>query len=176
MKKCVLVVLMGLCLVVSACSKKGAVQEEDINPEEVSTASQEDMSIDSEEFTNEPVIRGNKAENIAELSIIFFDFDSSSITGTELSTVKSNATYLKNNPNVNVVVEGYCDERGTTEYNLALGQRRALKVKEYYVQMGISPARIATVSYGEEMPLDKRSNEAGWARNRRAETKILVNK
>ena len=175
MKKYVLVVLMGLCLVVSACSKKGAVQEEDINPEEVSAIS-EDISVDSEEFTNEPVIRGNNVESISELSIIFFDFDSSSITGTELSTIKSNATYLKNNSNVNVVVEGYCDERGTTEYNLALGQRRALKVKEYYVQMGISPARIATVSYGEEMPLDKRSNEAGWARNRRAETKILVNK
>ncbi len=175
MKKYVLVVLMGLCLVVSACSKKGAVQEEDINPEEVSTTS-EDISVDSEEFTNEPVIRGNNVESVSELSIIFFDFDSSSITGTELSTIKSNATYLKNNSNVNVVVEGYCDERGTTEYNLALGQRRALKVKEYYVQMGISPARIATVSYGEEMPLDKRSNEAGWARNRRAETKILVNK
>lgn len=175
MKKYVLVVLMGLCLVVSACSKKGAVQEEDINPEEVS-ATTEDISVDSEEFTNEPVIRGNNVESVSELSIIFFDFDSSNITGTELSTIKSNATYLKNNSNVNVVVEGYCDERGTTEYNLALGQRRALKVKEYYVQMGISPARIATVSYGEEMPLDKRSNEAGWARNRRAETKILVNK
>ena len=59
---------------------------------------------------------------------------------------------------------------------MALGQKRALKVKEYYVQMGISPARIATVSYGEELPLDKRSNEAGWARNRRAETKVLSNK
>ena len=174
MKKYVLVVLMGLCLVVSACSKKGEVQEESINPEEVSSS--QEVSIDSEEFANEPVVRGNKVENVAELSIIFFGFDSSNVTGTELATLKSNVAYLKNNPNVNVVVEGHCDERGTTEYNLALGQKRALKVKEYYVQMGIAPARIATVSYGEEMPLDKRSNEAGWARNRRAETKVLVNK
>ena len=175
MKKYVLVILMGLCLVVSACSKKGTVQEEDINPEDVSTT-QEELSVDSEEFANEPVIRGNKVANIAELSIIFFDFDSSNITGSELATLKANVAYLKKNPNINVVVEGHCDERGTTEYNLALGQKRALKVKEYYVQMGIAPARIATVSYGEEMPLDKRSNEAGWARNRRAETKVLVNK
>ena len=165
---------MGMCLVVSACSKKGEVQEEDINPENIST--QEEISVDSEEFANEPIIRGNKTDSIADLSTIFFGFDSSNITGTELNTLKSNVTYLKNNPNVNIIVEGHCDERGTTEYNLALGQKRALKVKEYYVQMGIAPARIATVSYGEEMPLDKRSNEAAWAKNRRAETKVLVNK
>lgn len=177
MKKYVLVVLMGLCLVVSACSKKGNVQEEDINPENVPLQTQEDeVTIDSEEFANEPTIRGNKVNSVAELAIIFFGFDSSNITGAELGTLKSNVAYLKNNPNVNVVIEGHCDERGTTEYNLALGQKRALKVKEYYVQMGIAPARIATVSYGEEMPLDKRSNEAGWARNRRAETKILGDK
>lgn len=173
MKRYVLVVLMGLCLVVSACSKKGNVQEENINPENVSG---QEVTIDSEEFANEPTLRGSQVNSVAELSIIFFGFDSSNITGAELGTLKANVAYLKNNPSINVVVEGHCDERGTTEYNLALGQKRALKVKEYYVQMGISPARIATVSYGEELPLDKRSNEAGWARNRRAETKVLSNK
>ncbi len=90
--------------------------------------------------------------------------------------MKANSNFLKNNPKVNIVIEGHCDERGTTEYNLALGQRRAVKVKEYYVQLGIAPNRIATVSYGEEMPADKRNNEAGWAKNRRAETKVIVNK
>ena len=174
MKRYVLVVLMGLCLTISACSKKGNVQEEDINPENVST--QQEVTIDSEEFANEPTIRGSQVSSIADLATIFFGFDSSNITGAELGTLKSNVVYLKNNPSVNVVVEGHCDERGTTEYNLALGQKRALKVKEYYVQMGIAPARIATVSYGEELPLDKRNNEAGWARNRRAETKVLSNK
>lgn len=173
MKRYVLVVLMGLCLVVSACSKKGNVQEENINPENVSG---QEVTIDSEEFANEPTLRGSQVNSVADLSIIFFGFDSSNITGAELGTLKANVAYLKNNPGINVVVEGHCDERGTTEYNLALGQKRALKVKEYYVQMGISPARIATVSYGEELPLDKRSNEAGWARNRRAETKVLSNK
>lgn len=174
MKSYVLVFLMGLCLTISACSKKGNVQEEDINPENVST--QQEVTIDSEEFANEPTIRGSQVSSVADLAIIFFGFDSSNITGAELGTLKSNVVYLKNNPSINVVVEGHCDERGTTEYNLALGQKRALKVKEYYVQMGIAPARIATVSYGEEMPLDKRNNEAGWARNRRAETKVLSNK
>ena len=171
MKKYVLVVLMGLCLVVSACSKKGTVQEEDINPENISSG--EEIDVDSEDFATEPTVRGNQASSISELSMIFFGFDSNNITGKELATLKLNALYLKNNPDIKVVVEGHCDERGTTEYNLALGQKRALKVKEYYVQMGVAPARIATVSYGEEMPLDKRSNEAGWARNRRAETKVL---
>lgn len=174
MKSYVLVFLMGLCLTISACSKKGNVQEEDINPENVST--QQEVTIDSEEFANEPTIRGSQVSSVVDLAIIFFGFDSSNITGAELGTLKSNVVYLKNNPSINVVVEGHCDERGTTEYNLALGQKRALKVKEYYVQMGIAPARIATVSYGEEMPLDKRNNEAGWARNRRAETKVLSNK
>lgn len=174
MKSYVLVFLMGLCLTISACSKKGNVQEEDINPENVST--QQEVTIDSEEFANEPTTRGSQVSSVADLAIIFFGFDSSNITGAELGTLKSNVVYLKNNPSINVVVEGHCDERGTTEYNLALGQKRALKVKEYYVQMGIAPARIATVSYGEEMPLDKRNNEAGWARNRRAETKVLSNK
>ena len=72
------------------------------------------------------------------------------------------------------MVEGHCDDRRTVEYNLSLGQRRAVKVKEYYTQLGIVSNRIATISYGEEKPVDTRSNESAWSKNRRAETKAMV--
>jgi peptidoglycan-associated lipoprotein len=90
-----------------------------------------------------------------------------------LDALKENASYLLNNADINVIVEGHCDERGTVEYNLSLGQKRAVKVKEYYVQLGVKANRVATISYGEEKPVDPRNNESAWAKNRRAETKII---
>ena len=107
------------------------------------------------------------------METIYFAFDSSAVSDRFMDTIKNNVKYLKDNPKANVVIEGHCDERGTTEYNLALGQKRAVKVKELYVQLGIKPKRIVTMSYGKEMPADKRHNEAAWAKNRRAETKLI---
>ncbi|MFA7074187.1 MAG: peptidoglycan-associated lipoprotein Pal [Endomicrobiaceae bacterium] len=174
MKRYLVFGLLSLFLVISACAKKQTVAPEEMESAEQETAVTAD--VDSPEFAQEPSIREGSIDSKSALSTIYFSLDSSNVGAEALDTLKANSNFLKNNPKVNIVIEGHCDERGTTEYNLALGQRRAVKVKEYYVQLGIAPNRIATVSYGEEMPADKRSNEAGWAKNRRAETKVIVNK
>ena len=169
MKRYLVFGLLSLCLVVSACAKKQTVA-----PENDQIAVEEpQITVEDIKFTEEPSIRDANIEEKTALETVYFNLDSSSIDGASMNILKDNEKYLKANPTVNIVVEGHCDERGTTEYNLALGQRRALKIKEYYVQLGIAPNRIATISYGEEMPAVKMSSESAWAKNRRAETKIL---
>ncbi|MFP4040497.1 MAG: peptidoglycan-associated lipoprotein Pal [Desulfosudaceae bacterium] len=103
---------------------------------------------------------------------IHFDFDKSSLTAEAREILRSKAAWLRNNPDTEVVIEGHCDERGTAEYNLALGDRRANSAKEYLVDMGIEDSRLETVSYGEEEPLDSSSTEEAWEKNRRAEFDI----
>ncbi len=174
MKNFLLVGFLGLCLIASACAKKQTVSpEEELDQTGTEVSDMNAALMEPEQFSQEPSIRGTETESTAALSTIYFSFDSSAISADVLNAIKENVKFLKKNEKVNIVIEGHCDERGTTEYNLALGQKRAIKVKEYYVQMGINPNRIATVSYGEEMPADKRHNEAGWAKNRRAETKVI---
>jgi peptidoglycan-associated lipoprotein len=133
----------------------------------------ETVVIDAASFSEEPSLRA-EAQNISGLRVAHFNFDSNALTRDAMRILQSNAEYLRANPNVNIVVEGHCDNRGTVAYNLALGQRRAMKVKEYYVQLGISAGRIATISYGEEQPIDMGENEIAWAKNRRAETKTIA--
>jgi peptidoglycan-associated lipoprotein len=101
---------------------------------------------------------------------VFFDFDKSDIKSDSAETLKRQAAWMKSNPNVTVIVEGHCDERGTREYNLALGERRANSVREYLISLGVSAARIETISYGKERPAVTGSNEAAWAQNRRGVT------
>jgi peptidoglycan-associated lipoprotein len=98
---------------------------------------------------------------------IYFDFDQATIRSDQFSTLEHNADYLKNNPSARVVIEGNCDERGTNEYNLALGERRALSAKAYLVELGIEEHRIRTVSFGEERPLFFGQDEFSFAQNRR---------
>jgi len=83
-------------------------------------------------------------------------------------TLRRKAQYMRENPDLKVVIEGHCDERGTNEYNLALGDRRANSAKIFLSDLGISSSRMTTISYGEERPVDARSNEEAWAKNRRA--------
>ncbi len=99
---------------------------------------------------------------------IFFDFDRSDIRADQRGTVDQLATWLQNNPGVALTIEGHADERGTREYNLALGERRANSVREYLVARGISDSRLNTISYGKERPAVLGSNEYAWAQNRRA--------
>jgi peptidoglycan-associated lipoprotein len=106
-----------------------------------------------------------------DLKTIVFDYDSAKLSDEALATLKSNAEALKNYPDIDVLVAGNCDERGTVAYNLALGQKRAKQVRDYYVQLGVDGKRVATISYGKEQPLCSDSTEECWARNRRAETK-----
>jgi peptidoglycan-associated lipoprotein len=103
---------------------------------------------------------------------VFFDFDKSAIKAEGQTTLQRQAEWLKKYPNVTVTIEGHCDERGTREYNLALGERRATAVRNALVALGIPAARMKTISYGKERPAVLGSNEAAWAQNRRGVTVI----
>lgn len=103
---------------------------------------------------------------------VFFAFDSSELTGLARRTLDRQAGWLRQYSDVNVTIEGHADERGTREYNLALGDRRANAAKNYLVALGISANRIDTISYGKERPVDGRSNEEAWALNRRSVTTL----
>jgi peptidoglycan-associated lipoprotein len=101
---------------------------------------------------------------------VFFDFDRYDLKPEALAQLERQAAWLKSYPQVTVVIEGHCDERGTREYNLALGERRANAARNYLVALGIDPNRIQTISYGKERPAVLGSNESAWAQNRRAVT------
>jgi len=103
---------------------------------------------------------------------VFFDFDKSVIKAEGAKTLERQAAWLKKYPDVTVTVEGHADERGTREYNLALGERRAAAVKNFLVALGVDPGRIATISYGKERPAAIGHNEAAWAQNRRGVTVV----
>ena len=104
-----------------------------------------------------------------DLSRIYFDFDRSEIKSDYKKTMDGNAAWLKKNKDAKVVIEGHCDERGTEEYNVALGQHRAKAAKDYLTSAGIAGDRLSTKSYGEEKPLETCHNESCWWKNRRAE-------
>lgn len=101
--------------------------------------------------------------------IVFFEYDSDEITPTAEDKLNTKALVLRSNPNVRLRIEGHCDQRGSTEYNLALGQRRAEAVRAYLVNLGIDGNRLSTISYGKERPLVEGEGEDSFARNRRAE-------
>jgi peptidoglycan-associated lipoprotein len=112
-----------------------------------------------------------KAKNLFLYEDAYFAYDSSDLSAAAQAVLKRKAAWLKANPAVAIVVEGHCDNRGTTEYNLALGDRRAVKARGFLVDLGIDPARITSVSYGEELAADG-MDEAVWARDRRAHVRI----
>jgi peptidoglycan-associated lipoprotein len=99
---------------------------------------------------------------------VLFEFDSYDLRGNARDVLRGNADWLKSNSSARIEVEGHCDERGTSEYNLALGARRSQTAKDYLVSLGISPERISTISYGEEIPVCTEPNENCWRQNRRA--------
>lgn len=112
-------------------------------------------------------------ELVATGDTVYFALDSFSLDGVAQSTLDRQAALLLKSGGINVTIEGHTDERGTREYNLALGERRATSVKDYLVAYGINPGRIRTISYGEERPAVTGSNESAWARNRRAVTVVV---
>ncbi|WP_022668215.1 peptidoglycan-associated lipoprotein Pal [Desulfospira joergensenii] len=100
---------------------------------------------------------------------IHFEYDSSALTSMAKMILKEKAAWLEANPSVSVTIQGHCDDRGTTEYNLALGERRASAVKNFLSDLGVPKSRLNTVSYGEERPLDPAQTEEAWRKNRRAQ-------
>ena len=106
--------------------------------------------------------------------VIYFEYDSDQLTGEAEGRLRTKATILRANPTVEIRIAGHADERGSTEYNLALGQRRAEGVKNFLTGYGLEGSRIATVSYGEEQPAVQGTDESAWSRNRRAEFEMTA--
>jgi len=124
------------------------------------------------------ILAGEEAEAGGEsrelmFSPVYFALDMSDLSPETRSTLGSHAEMLKANPGVSLMIEGHCDERGTIEYNLALGERRATSVKNYLVNLGVPASRLYTISYGKERPANPGHSEAAWAENRRAEFRII---
>lgn len=108
------------------------------------------------------------------LETVYFDFDSSELGDATLRVLEANAAWLRSNPRFGVVVEGHCDERGTTEYNLSLSRRRAAAVRDHLVRLGIDATRLELLPYGEERPAVDGRTESAWAKNRRAEFRLVT--
>jgi peptidoglycan-associated lipoprotein len=117
-------------------------------------------------------VPGSQADFVASVTsdTVYFDTDRYDIDSGDAATLRSQAQWLARYPGTRITIEGHCDERGTRDYNLALGERRASAARTYLIGVGVDPSRIVTVSYGKERPLALGSDEASWARNRRAVT------
>jgi len=168
-----LFVLAVVGLVACGGSKETVEFPPDPFPEPETTAQQ--PVADS--VVTEPEPRATFEEEPARdplvLQTINYEFDKSALTPTARAILAENARLLQQYPDTNIRIEGHCDERGTVEYNLALGERRARSAKDYLVNFGISPSRITIISYGKERPIDPRHTPEAWAKNRRAEFVIL---
>jgi peptidoglycan-associated lipoprotein len=167
---------MVVVLVATGCpKKKGATVDTDAPPPVRPPAQEAPPPADTEvrqdpwddaRPTTEAI---PEPEPSGRLATIYFDYDSSELTPTAIATLRENAQWLKGRDPVVVAVEGHCDERGTIEYNLALGERRAKEVRDYLVTLGIGRDRVRIVSYGEERPARPGHDESAWSQNRRAE-------
>jgi peptidoglycan-associated lipoprotein len=164
--------LLGLVLIVAVaagCAKKKSEVSIDTPYEEE----------DAEVFTPETTRGGEGLPDIDQerllwdpatgLQPVYFAFDSYALRADARETLQDNASKIMQAPGALIQIEGHCDERGTQEYNLALGEKRALAVRDYLIQLGVSGDRLVTISYGEEYPAVIGSNEAAWAQNRRCE-------
>lgn len=177
-----LMVLAFSLAIFSGCAEKQAVVKDEAVQEQKAATPQAAPVTDDEAArqAKEAALRAQAAKDAAakrnaaaltdlNLQNIYFDFDKSSIRPDAREILKANAEIFTKNSAAKIVVEGYCDERGTTEYNMALGERRAQEAKQYLINLGINASRIETISYGEEKPLDPNSTEEAWAQNRRAQ-------
>jgi len=151
-------------IALAACSKKP--------PAELPPAPGGDTGAETGAATPGGPVKGSQEDFVASVSSdrIFFGLDQYDVDAEDQATLQSQAAWLQQNPNVRVTIEGHCDERGTRDYNIALGERRANAAKNYLASLGIDPGRITTVSYGKERPAALGSDESAWAQNRRAVT------
>ena len=141
-----------------------------------SSSSESDVSSEGTitETSGSGIVSGSQEDLIVNVGDrVFFGYDSSDLDSDALELLQDQVAWLKQNADVSVTIEGHCDERGTREYNLALGEKRAQAVKNYLIGLGINPDRISTISYGKERPAVVGSNDGAWAQNRRSVT--LVN-
>ncbi len=165
-------VLMVLFLAACATTPKDSADSSGSG----SSSSGSDVSSEGTitETTGSGIVSGSQEDLIVNVGDrVFFGYDSSDLDSDALELLQDQVAWLKQNSDVSVTIEGHCDERGTREYNLALGEKRAQAVKNYLIGLGINPDRVSTISYGKERPAVVGSNDGAWAQNRRSVT--LVN-
>jgi peptidoglycan-associated lipoprotein len=158
-------------LLASACAPK-AVRKADDGSNKKTAQGAADKAQVPEIETTEASIRGGEFASVEGIEPIYFEYDSATLSPKALDALKANAESLKTHPTWEVLVAGFCDERGTVEYNLALGQKRAKEVREYYMRLGVPAKSVATISYGKEQQVCSESTDECWAKNRRAETRV----
>lgn len=141
--------------------------------EEKKKIEEERLSAIMETEAQPLAVRETEVKTATALEDIYFDFNKYDIRTDGREILQQNAEWLQKNPDAKIQIEGHCDERGTTEYNLALGERRAMSVKKYLISLGISAERLYTISYGEELPIDPGHNEDAWVKNRRGHFLII---
>ena len=177
----ILLLVIFVAFLAPSCGKKEIRSEPVMSEEEARRKAEEEArrremerqaavreeSLKEESLTEEKE-RTRLERDIFENEDILFEFDSAKLSEEAQQILRTKAEWLRKNPRAQVIIEGHCDERGTNEYNLALGDRRAFSAKAFLIDLGISLSRLTTVSYGEERPLDSRSDEEAWAKNRRA--------
>lgn len=156
-----LLVIPGL-LFTASCAKKVVKSELAVTEDEAAAAKK--TSQQASEIMREKMA----AKNMFINEDIYFDFDKSNLLLLAQDVLRRKAEWLWSNSEVSVIIEGHCDERGTNEYNIALGDRRAESARNFLVDLGITGSRLTTISYGEERPVDSGHNEEAWAKNRRA--------
>ena len=160
-----------MVLFVAAC----ATTPKDSSDSSGSGSSSSGSDVSSEgtitETTGSGIVSGSQEDLIVNVGDrVFFGYDSSDLDSDALELLQDQVAWLKQNSDVSVTIEGHCDERGTREYNLALGEKRAQAVKNYLIGLGINPDRVSTISYGKERPAVVGSNDGAWAQNRRSVT------
>ena len=157
----------------AAAEREKQLREESLREEELRQKALREQALREKALQEEEARKAAAAREAAlkgsKLEAVLFEFDQWSIREDQKEVMAKNSQWLKSNPSVKVRLEGHCDERGTAEYNLALGQKRAEGVKSFLEGLGISGQRLTAVSYGKERPLDPGHNDAAWAKNRRVD-------
>lgn len=162
-------VVCGLMFTVSCANKEVKPETGGQGTTDMTASGGDQAAATDQDLENEAIREEMQRAREAFVSEdIHFDFDQSVLTSQARDILERKAAWLRRNPGASVMIEGHCDERGTAEYNIALGERRARSAMDFLIDLGISASRLSTVSYGEERPLDPRHNEAAWAKNRRA--------
>src|SRR5678816_1940951 len=167
-------VVLPMAIAFAGCSSTDKKPEADQASATTAPAGNKDTSGAPSSSTSssslEAAQRGESSATPASspLKDVYFDFDSYDLRADARASLKANGEWLRSNPSAQVQIEGHCDERGTTEYNLALGSKRAQGVKDYLMTLGAAADRLSTISYGEELPVCTERNEDCWQKNRRA--------
>jgi peptidoglycan-associated lipoprotein len=173
MRVIAILLVMVLALSIVGCGKKKVEVDADAEREARERAAAEAEAARRAELPErevEPVVPV-RPEDI-RLDNIYFEFDKYDLRPEAKTTLSANARTMMEHAGFNIIIEGHCDERGTEEYNLALGEKRALAARDYLSGFGIAKDRISVISYGEEKPVDPRHNEEAWAKNRRAQVVV----